>query len=159
MLRRQSRKLSGLNKEEGFTLLEVLFTLTLISLCVFLFSMAISQTKTVRANVKDDRQIEWHLFLSQMENDIRGTEFSNLNERRLTVLKFNVEKNTSERISYERFGSMIRRRVGGDGHQPMLTQVSTSEFILLTKNNVKLTVTFDNGEKFTAYVKVNGDEP
>lgn len=151
--------MNGSNKEDGFTLLEVLFTLTLISLCVFLFSMAISQIKTVRANVKDDRQIEWHLFLNQMENDIRGTEFLNVTEKRLTVVKFNVSKDASERITYERFGSMIRRRVGGDGHQPMLTQVSTSEFTLLTKNKVKLTVTFDNGEKFTAYVKVNRDEP
>lgn len=121
--------------------------------------MAISQIKTVRANVKDDRQIEWHLFLNQMEKDIRGTEFLNVTEKRLTVVKFNVSKDASERITYERFGSMIRRRVGGDGHQPMLTQVSMSEFILLTKNKVKLTVTFDNGEKFTAYVKVNRDEP
>ncbi|WP_410262759.1 prepilin-type N-terminal cleavage/methylation domain-containing protein, partial [Alkalibacterium sp.] len=46
-------------QEQGFSLLEVIITLSIISSCVLLFSLAISQIGSTRAAVKDDRQIEW----------------------------------------------------------------------------------------------------
>ena len=82
--------MNGLDKEEGFTLLEVLLTLSIISLCVLLFSMAITQIKTVRASIKDDRQIEWHLFLNSMEYDLIGSEFIEVTNTNLSVSKYNV---------------------------------------------------------------------
>ena len=146
--------MNGLDKEEGFTLLEVLLTLSIISLCVLLFSMAITQIRTVRASIKDDRQIEWHLFLNSMEYDLIGSEFIEVTNTNLSVSKYNDQTKRTETVNYRIRNGEIARRVSG-GNEPILLHLSKAEYEKQSMNRVRLKVTFNNGEDYTAYIKVN----
>lgn len=151
-------RLNGQNKEEGFTLLEVLLTLSIMSICVFFFSLALTQFKTVRASVKDDRQIEWHLFLNSMENDMKESELRQMTQTSLSV--YTVDEKTNKRVSvtYRLSGDEMIRSVTG-GYEPILINVSKAQFDKLTDQRVRLNVTFYNGEEFTANIKVNEANP
>ncbi|MDZ7834857.1 MAG: competence type IV pilus minor pilin ComGF [Alkalibacterium sp.] len=114
--------------DKGFSLLEVIIALSIVSSCVLLFSFAISQVQTARASVKDDRQIEWHLFINQLENDLHDSREVIAGKDGLTFEKFSEKNAKWERIKYEQYYKTIRRRVDSAGHQPMLLEVSSVGF-------------------------------
>lgn len=150
--------MNGLSNEEGYTLLEVLVTLSITSICLFLFSIAITQIKTVRTTVKDDRQIEWHLFLNTMEYDLIDTEFIEVKNTSLSFDKYNEKTKGMARLTY-RVGRNEIVRSFSNGNEPILTELSKAEYEMYSTNRVRLKVTFNNGEDYTAYIKVNEGIP
>ncbi|OJF94304.1 competence type IV pilus minor pilin ComGF [Alkalibacterium sp. 20] len=141
-------------EEQGFSLLEVIITLSIVSSCVLLFSFAISQIGATRAAVKDDRQIEWHLFINQLEFELTGSEDVRTSRDKLTFERFDVEEQLVKSISYERYYKIIRRQVGSKGHQPILLEVSSINFSLV-EQTLEIDVVFNNGETYSAKFRVN----
>lgn len=152
-----SYMLSGIkrmNKDEGFSLLEVVVTLSILSSCVLLFSFAISQIRSTRNLIKDERQIEWHLFINQLEYELSSSEEVSASRDKITVQKYDPEDQRMKTITYERYFSMIRRQVGSLGHQPILLEVAAVRFSL-EEEMLSLHVDFNNGEKYNANFRVN----
>lgn len=76
-----------MKSDKGFSLIEVLITLGILSSCVLLLTFAISQIQTTRSLIKDERQIEWHLFINQLEHELRDSEEVYATKSELTLKK------------------------------------------------------------------------
>lgn len=134
--------------DDGFTLLEVMVAISLLSLGVLLLSNFVEQSSRIQQEIKADRQIEWHLFLNQIEYDLREGQLIHMSSERIVVERPSEDGKT-ERITYERYYKLIRRRLGGVGHQPVLTQLKEIHM----ENNtgqIWISATFQNGESYTA---------
>ncbi|MER2063318.1 MAG: competence type IV pilus minor pilin ComGF [Alkalibacterium sp.] len=140
--------------DKGFSLLEVIITLSILSSCVLLFSFAISQIQTTRSQIKDERQIEWHLFINQLEFELNSGKKLTAGRDRITFEIYDTKEQRDRVVTYERYLRMIRRQVGSLGHQPILLDVSKVEFTLLDKA-LTIKVEFINGETYQATLRVN----
>ncbi|SFC14019.1 competence protein ComGF [Alkalibacterium subtropicum] len=140
--------------DKGFSLLEVILALSILSSCVLLFSFAISQIQTTRSHIKDERQIEWHLFINQLEHELIDSENVSASREQISFQKFDPVGQRIENITYERRFQIIRRQVGALGHQPILLEVLAVEFSLL-EEALSIRVEFKNGEEYNAKLRVN----
>ncbi|WP_034302676.1 competence type IV pilus minor pilin ComGF [Alkalibacterium sp. AK22] len=138
--------------DRGFTLIEVLIALTVMAGSVLLFSLALSQISYGRDRVNDDRQIEWHLFLNQLEYDLQDKTFLDSHASRFRLEKVE-EGRTKDIYSYSLYQNMLRRNVNGLGHQPMLMRIQSLN-VSQAHEKLVLTVVFDNEETYTANIKV-----
>ncbi|MFC6463833.1 competence type IV pilus minor pilin ComGF [Marinilactibacillus sp. GCM10026970] len=134
--------------EKGFTLIEVLLSLSIVSLCVVLLSFFTSQSKSLQDRINTDRQLEWHLFLNQTEYELEGSTRVSVDSDNLSVEKENKQGH-KETIKYQKYLSLLRRQVGGEGHQPMLTDLKSLQF-KTKENKVTITVKFNNEETYSA---------
>ena len=142
------------NRDQGFSLLEVVITLSIVSSCVLFFSFAIVQIGSTRAAVKDDRQIEWHLFVNQLAYELAESDEVSAGRERLTLKKVNAKTQREEIVTYERYLRLIRRQVDARGHQPILLEVSSVHFSL-NEQVLTIRVVFTNNESYSASLKVN----
>jgi competence protein ComGF len=119
--------------EKAFTLLEVLFAFSIFTMIVF-FMLPIFQ---IILDHKDSngrlQNMEWDVFCSQIKREIRISSKAEVISGTL-VLTLNNEK-----ISYEKYGSNIRRRVNSTGHETILQNVSLVTFTRIN-NSVKIFV-------------------
>lgn len=141
-------------RDDGFSLLEVIITLSILSSCVLLFSFAISQIQTTRSHIKDERQIEWHLFINQLEYELQDSRNVTTSRNKVSFDIYDPEDQRIKTVSYERYFQIIRRQVGSLGHQPILLEVSSAEFSLL-EETLTIQVEFNNGEEYNAKFRVN----
>lgn len=139
--------------EDGFTLVEVLIAVSITSISVLLLSFFVDQSVRLKKEVESDRQIEWHLFLNQIEYDLKDSTLVNVGSERFVVERTNND-GIIEKVTYEKYFRIFRRRVGDEGHQPMLTKIET---IQLEKKDDQLwvTVLFQNGETYTARLHIS----
>ncbi len=125
-------------------------SVSVISMCLLLVSFFGGQIIQIQDRVKMDRQIEWHLFLNQLEYELTDSTLEGLYEDSLVVEKMQKDGKI-KKVSYERYQSLIRRRVGGEGHQPMLTKIRR----LVLKpdgQQIRLEATFLNNERYVAFL-------
>ena len=138
--------------EEGFTLIEVLLSLSIVSLCVVLLSFFTSQSKSLQERINTDRQIEWHLFLNQVEYELEGSYKISVNLDNMSVEK-ETKQGHKETIKYQKYLSLLRRQVGGEGHQPILTDLKSLQF-KTKEDKVVITVQFNNEETYSAVLLI-----
>lgn len=143
--------------ESGFTLLEVLVSLSVSSLCFLLLAAGVSQTRNMHQHVKEDRQIEWHLFLNQLEYYLEESELYSVNAQSLKVRKLDEDSGMIETASYSFYeGSstdmpMIRRQTSKGGHQPMLLGLKSFHFSKKEKE-IQMEAEFQTGETYRARI-------
>lgn len=142
-----------MKSDKGFSLIEVLITLGILSSCVLLLTFAISQIQTTRSLIKDERQIEWHLFINQLEHELRDSEEVYATKSELTLKKTDPKDQLKKTVTYNRHFSIIRRQVGSLGHQPILMKVKSVAFHLLDEK-LSIDVDFQNGETYRAVYRV-----
>lgn len=61
-----------LTNQKGFTLIETLCALFILVLSISLLSISVSQFQLIRRQTFQDRQLEWHLFLNQLEKECQN---------------------------------------------------------------------------------------
>jgi competence protein ComGF len=128
----------NLTREEGFTLLEALAALMVSSMIILLLSSGITQAESIREVivndseqmgedsdlVRGDRQIEWHLFLNQLENYLEDTRNPYVSRLYFTVEEWDERVGDYVTVRYERRGSLenfTRSKRGGNNR--MLTGI------------------------------------
>lgn len=133
----------NLIKQGGFTLLEALVALMLSSMIILLLSSGIVQANKIRevlANdsehmveesslIRGDRQIEWHLFLNQLETHLEGTINPRVHSHYFLVDEWEEERNQYVTTRYERRGALenfTRSKFGGNNR--MLTGIQEVHF-------------------------------
>lgn len=140
--------------EQGFTLLELLVTLSVTSISVLLFSAALTQLSAVRNRTNDDRQIEWHLFLNQLEYDMKDNVLRDVVSNRIRmweVVDGEVQNNT---IAYNlNSNNRYVRTRNGAGQQLMLMKIERLS-LSRTGDQIQIRVVFQNGERYSARIKV-----
>lgn len=136
--------------EAGFTLLETVVALLVTTLCFLLLSFSSRHFSRNKQMIQQEKQIEFHLFLYQLEAELRGKEWVSTKE---TELKMRNPE-TGQEITYEKNLQLFRRRVSNTGHQPMLTGIRTLK-LTTEKNILYLSVEFTNGERHEAQLDLS----
>ncbi len=151
----------NLKNEQGFTLIETLLSLLISSFVLLLLTGGILQTAAIRDTIASnaqtshrrdfitgDRQIEWHIFLNQLENYLQGTY-----DPQISNLEFYLKEKTSvdtgyRVVQYRRDPNRLNfSRRTDNGNQRMLTGIKDLQF---DGDNgwLILEVQFDNGDQF-----------
>lgn len=131
----------------------MLVALNVMMGCVLFFSLALSQIQSLRSHIEDDRQIEWHLFLNQMEYDLRDKVLVDVRSNAINVKQVKDGVIQTDSISYNHYNNMYRRTVNRSGHHPLLTKIKIIK-VQQVEDFVQINVTFENNEAYQAKLKV-----
>lgn len=159
----------NLRNESGFTLLEALIVLMMTSSIMLLLVGGLLQTTKINQKIIDDsqfmeetadtvtgdRQIEWHLFLNQLEFELQGSINPVVSRAVLSVDVIDKDTNNTVKIEYRQpYATGSRRyihRYKNNGNIRMLSGVEVPRF---EKNGnwLILNFSFRNGEKYTGRI-------
>lgn len=156
-----------LNDESGFTLLEALISLGITAVILLTFTAALNQIKSLNAtmsssaqslaydtdDIKGDRQIEWHIFLAQLETYLTDTKLLSFTSKEIVVNELNENGTAYERVRYHRTDTGARnfRRSKNNGHNALLTDIDTYR-LDVNGGWLFLNFTFRNGESYTGRI-------
>jgi competence protein ComGF len=111
------------NSYFGFTLIECLLALYLLTLICLLFSALIKNTAATTNRLKNTKEKEWQVFLIQLENELQHCHYEKTQENKMIFR--NSEKNTPVWIEFK-LGKIVK--VENGGYQPLLTEVKQAQF-------------------------------
>src|SRR5690625_624778 len=149
----KNKYLSFRQNEEGFTLLETLVSLAITLLCFSLITIGYNYFQRVQSQGEQDKQIEFHLFLHQLEQDIKDKEFVRHTQNELRFHQTN-EHGAVQAVRYTKDLWVFKRTVADQGYQPMLTDVHTTRF-LLEGNFLHVMILFRDGEEYEALLDLS----
>ncbi|MBM7688808.1 prepilin-type N-terminal cleavage/methylation domain-containing protein [Enterococcus ureilyticus] len=138
------KRSSSYDKYLGFTLIECLLALLILSSICLLFSACIKNVAVVTKQLKSEREKEWHIFLIQLENELVNCYYEKTQTNKI-VLK-NKKNGNVVWIEYK-LGKIVK--VENGGYQPLLTEVKTATFNEEGKTIV-IKVSFENNLNQTA---------
>lgn len=139
-----------LENDKGFTLIEALISLFVVSLTLFLLNSLVLNIQTFVPKTNHPKQVEWHIFLHQLPDEIEGYGLEYAGGRELV---FRSEQGAIVYI-YLRNGRVIRQ-VNYEGHQPLLMDVKNIDYEVCGENQVSIDVEFLTGEQYSAVLSVN----
>ncbi|WP_040286603.1 competence type IV pilus minor pilin ComGF [Sporosarcina koreensis] len=113
--------------ESGFTLLESLFQLLIAVAFLHLIVLFLLFKDTVHTQLTDSHAVEWELFMVDLQRDL-----SDVISVRVSAdgKSFTVLNASDQTVDYSTVNHVIRRRIGHEGHVPLLTSVQTAVFSL-----------------------------
>lgn len=125
----------------GFTLMECLIALLVLSGMLVTFSLLISTGKQMIEAVDGSSKKEFEVFLLQLEREVQDYEFRGVEDN---VLSFRKDKTVS--VSVRQSGERVDKK-DNKGTQPLLTSVKN--FKAMQKEcTVEIEVTFIDGKIF-----------
>ncbi|GGC87054.1 competence type IV pilus minor pilin ComGF [Enterococcus wangshanyuanii] len=148
----------SLNKNKnyaGFTLIECLLALFLLSIICLLFSAVIKNAKVVSEVLKSEKEKEWHIFVIQLENELAGCQFKEIQGNKM--IYENPKKERNILIEYK-LGKIIK--VDNGGYQPLLIDVREVDF-KKEDDFVVIRAVFKNEQQYSArwsIIKGNEEE-
>lgn len=125
-------------KFSGFTLIECLLALLVLSVICLLFSAAIKNAAVITTHLKSEREKEWHIFVIQLENEVKNCRYETTEPNKIILT--NKKNNNKVWIEYK-LGKIVK--VENGGYQPLLMQVKQAKFREVG-NYVMIEVTFEN---------------
>lgn len=142
-----------IESDKGFTLIEALISLFVVSLALFLLNSLVLNIQTFVPKINHQKQVEWHIFLHQLPHEIEGYGLEYAGGRELV---FSSEQGFKAYI-FLRNGRVIKQ-INYEGHQPLLMDVKNIEYKLDGENQMSIDVEFLTGEEYSAIIIVNGAE-
>ena len=130
--------------QNGFTLLEVLISFSIVLIIIsFLtpFLQIIGENKSVGLN-----KYEWEVFKQQAAIEVRAASEMTISLNSLTLTGL-----AGEKISYERYQDIIRRRVNGTGHEIMVQRIASVKYEPIV-NGVLISIVDHTGQTFQSRV-------
>jgi competence protein ComGF len=126
----------------GFTLVETLFAFSIFTLIIFFIS-PFFQLILNNTDLKERLQImEWEVFSSQIKKEIRMSQNVEVVAGNLVLSKDN------QTVVYEKYTTLLRRRVNNLGHEILLQNVSEVNFTLIN-NAISVYVKSLSGREFS----------
>ena len=161
----------NLNEEHGFTLLEALVSLMITGCVSLLLISGTLQVNRIWKNIVDNsqfhketpavvagnRQIEWHLFLNQLEHNLKDTTNPRIGVGVLRVDEIDPSSNAVITVEYRQPMTTSRRnffQFKKNGNILMLTGIESPRFEI-DGGYVKLNFMFRNGERYTGRIWVD----
>lgn len=139
-----------IRNQKGFTLIESLLSLYILSFISILLIMLLS-TLLFQTNSKKLHPFELENFVIQAQSELREANEWGVNNNVIFMTSRH-----DEHITYSTYNELIRRQVEGRGHEVLLQNVSSfscEEF----DNGIKLNITDINGNKFIRYIYRMGE--
>jgi competence protein ComGF len=125
-------------KTSGFTLIECLLALVVLSVSLLMVDGIIKQIPQVNQQLSDRKDQEWHIFLLQLERELATCTYISVSD--YTLFLRSAENNI---VTIDRINGVIRKRDNG-GYQPLLTEVRGLSYQKVNES-IRFTVTFENG--------------
>lgn len=160
----------NLKDELGFTLVEALISLVISASILMLLSAGILQSKIIKSKLIDEsqnilekeegnlvvgnRQIEWHLFLNQLEHYLNGTINPQVGTYIVVVDELDIDTLNYVQVFYRKSGTnnSIFIRSKKNGYQPLLTRVHTLTFRLEENGWLRIECIFRNKEVYVGRI-------
>lgn len=132
-----------MQKNMGFTLLESLVALLMLSGILLLLSGLIQHAHKMEQALSGYHQLEWEIFLLQLDNELHEVKYIGTSQ---TEISTEIEsKGKMVPLVIKKVNNRIIKRQSG-GNQPLLMGVN--QFVCQEKNNgVDFVVTFIDGKK------------
>ncbi|HIY57138.1 MAG TPA: prepilin-type N-terminal cleavage/methylation domain-containing protein [Candidatus Tetragenococcus pullicola] len=132
---------------KGFTLMECLVALMVMSLILIGTTGIFAQSKQFRSLIYDRKEQEWQICLTQMEDKLAEGTYRSVSKNKLIITKINEDN----QMTYDceiKWSSNVHQMAISEkgGFEPILTQVYDVKF-KKQEQKILLTVTFMNGEK------------
>lgn len=128
-----------IKNQDGFTLIESLLSLYILTFISSLFIMLLA-TLLFKTDDNAIHPFELENFVLQMQS-----EFREANEWSVDSNTIRMTTRYDEHVTYTTYNNLIRRQVGGVGHEVLLQNVSAVRFEKLD-NGIKLIITDTLGE-------------
>lgn len=135
------RKLSVSHfNSKGFTLLEILVSVSLLCTISFFFPPLYSILLKHDFSESRIQEMEWDVFCSQAKKEVRKSTKLEVVGGKLML--------TSEvgTVIYEVYGNMLRRRVNMTGHEILLQHIDSVSFLLL-EDGVQISIIGSDGDE------------
>jgi competence protein ComGF len=130
-------------KNDGFTLVEMLFSLGLFSLLsVFMTGALANLTEWHIEDTNTNARMEWNIFIRQLDLEFQYTKDFAVPKNNVLLLD-----KKGEEITYETYNNMVRRRVNGTGHEMALQNVK-SFHLKKEENLLIISVMLLNGDVY-----------
>lgn len=126
-------------KSKGFTLIECLLVLLLLSVSLLMTTSIFLQIAPINRQLSARKDQEWHVFLIQLERELKDCTFFHVNSHTLYLKN---EKGQDVRINI--INGRLRKQEN-NGFQPLLTEVADLAFEKKDEM-IQFTVTFSNKE-------------
>ncbi|GIN19981.1 hypothetical protein J1TS3_11150 [Siminovitchia fordii] len=110
-----------LTEQSGFTLLEAIFTIFIITVVISLLPLMYYWLFAIDRSLSPEEDFEWNIFLIQLRDELAAADSFRNGSERIYLLKNRVS------IKYERHSWNIRRQVGDMGHEVVLQNVRRFE--------------------------------
>ncbi|WP_404403777.1 competence type IV pilus minor pilin ComGF [Jeotgalibacillus malaysiensis] len=134
----KKKKFALISNCDGFTMLEVMISVAILTLIAPLFAMLIFSYSHLISMQNHSK--EWDLFSIQFQNEISGMVVASNTAQSITLHKGN------DKVVFSKYGSVLRKTVNGTGHEIHLTGITDLNFST-------------DGEIITMGVRfVNGDD-
>lgn len=135
-----------MNKESGFTFVEMLLTFSVLLVIVSFMSPFLRVM--YQQTSPEFNQLEWQVFVQQVKMEIREAKYLTITNQNRTLSFINPK---GQKISYEVYQDKIRRRVNGTGNEVILQKI-TSIFYSPRINGCKISITTVDGTSLDVVV-------
>ncbi|MBO0454793.1 MULTISPECIES: competence type IV pilus minor pilin ComGF [Enterococcus] len=130
-------------RSNGFTLLESLVALLMLSGIILLLSGLIQHAHKMEQALSGYHQLEWEIFLLQLDNELADADYIAATQHE--ILTKIEDKGKMVPLNIQKVNKRIIKRQSG-GNQPLLTGVK--QFVCQEKNHgVDFVVTFTDGKQ------------
>lgn len=135
------------NKNLGFTLLESLMSLFILSLLLLFITPFIKMMVSMDERAKNDTYVELQIGMIQLEKEMSSMTFIEVKNNKLVFLDDSGEN--PEKYKFEHYKNMIRKT---PGHQPIIMGVQTVKFSEVDQN-IRMSIKMTDGRRYTYYFK------
>lgn len=131
--------------EKGFSLIECILSLLILSTILCFFPLLIKAYERIDHAISTEKDFEWNLFLMELRKELRTSNGWEVTKNGLYL------KSGQEIVVYEKYNNLIRRRVDGKGHEVVLQKIKQINFSS-NKNEIILHVQFTNNHTREAHL-------
>ncbi|MBD3108122.1 prepilin-type N-terminal cleavage/methylation domain-containing protein [Bacillus sp. AGMB 02131] len=132
-----------LKRESGFTLIEMLFSLTIMLIVAHLFLQTMLVVQPLKAGADEMNPLEWELFMHSLKKEIRMADTASAKGDKLDYIKEGTQYTVS------RYNNILRRQAFGTGHVILLHNVKSFK-VERQGDFIKLTVADLSGKQYIA---------
>ncbi|MBN8250391.1 prepilin-type N-terminal cleavage/methylation domain-containing protein [Priestia flexa] len=136
-----------MRNQKGFTLVEMLLSLTIFFVIVSFIPPVLSLANQKYAPDDLATEMEWEIFIQQLTKEYRRAHHVSVNER---ILSLRIDGEPL--VTYEPFNDKVRRRVDQSGHEVVLQFVKLIEY-KYESNLLHIKVVYKHGEIHETTIK------
>jgi competence protein ComGF len=133
-------------QNSGFTLVEMLITLSGLLIIVSFMPMLLNIQWIKEHQSERFNRLEWQVFARQITSEVREAREVEIKQSAIYLYKFNGEK-----VSFEKYGNLIRRRVNGQGHEILLQSISAVQY-KMEHDGIRVKVRTEQGKEYETFI-------
>lgn len=116
---------------QGFTMIEIILSFSIYCILAAFLPLILSIILNMNHVTNRTQQLEFELFISQLNTELQGCDYVDVRNGKLYL------QSAGEEITFEKYGTNIRRLVQFRGHELILQNIKSVEF---SKTQASITI-------------------